>query len=101
MSLFHRKHDQTVLEKIHSGAMIIDVRTSEEFMEGAYPGARNIPVDDLEGFLGEIGPKDKPLVVYCASGARSCQAAALLRMNGYADVTDVGGIGNMPAIGKN
>jgi phage shock protein E len=55
----------------------------------------------MEGFLGEIGPKDKPLVVYCASGARSCQAAALLRMNGYADVTDVGGIGNMPAIGKN
>jgi phage shock protein E len=84
-----------VLDKIKSGAKIIDVRTVEEFRDGAYPGAINIPLAELGQRLGEI-PKDKPVVLYCQSGARSASAARALKKAGYADVTNAGGLGDMP-----
>jgi phage shock protein E len=85
-----------VLEKIQSGAQIIDVRTSDEFMDDHYPRARNIPVSELQGRMGEIGPKDGPIVVYCASGARSALAAKLLAAAGFTDVLNAGGLEDMP-----
>jgi phage shock protein E len=84
-----------VKQKIDAGAMIIDVRTPDEFRDGAYPGAVNIPVSNLGGRLAEI-PKDKPVVLYCASGARSSSAARALKQAGYADVINAGGMGDMP-----
>ena len=73
------------------GAVLLDVRTPEEFAAGHIPGSRNVPLDalgrsDLPEDLGA------PLFLYCLSGARSRQAAALLRQAGYTDVTDLGGI---------
>ncbi len=84
-----------VKEKLESGAIIVDVRTPEEFRDGAYPGAKNIPLSDLGRRLGEI-PKDKPVVLYCASGARSSSAARTMKQAGYADVINAGGLGDMP-----
>jgi phage shock protein E len=84
-----------VKQKIDAGATIIDVRTPEEFRDGAYPGARNIPVSNLGAHLGEI-PKDKPVVLYCASGARSASAARAMKMAGFTDVINAGGLGDMP-----
>jgi phage shock protein E len=93
--LFGNKR-QVLLEKIRAGATIIDVRTPGEFAEGAYPGARNLPLQELEGRLAEIGDKEKPVIVYCLSGARSAQAARILKASGFADVNDGGGLGGMP-----
>ncbi len=84
-----------VLEKIKAGAVVVDVRTPEEFADGAYPGALNIPVQELGARAGEI-PKGKPVVVYCASGARSAFAARMLKANGWADVVNAGGLDDMP-----
>jgi phage shock protein E len=84
-----------VKQKIDAGATIIDVRTPEEFRDGAYPGARNIPVGNLSARLGEI-PKDKPVVLYCASGARSASAARTMKQAGFVDVINAGGLGDMP-----
>jgi phage shock protein E len=84
-----------VLEKIKSGAKIIDVRTPEEFQDGAYPNAVNIPLSQLSQRISEI-PKDKPVVVYCLSGARSASAARTLKNAGYTDVINAGGLGDMP-----
>lgn len=81
--------------KLESGAIIVDVRTPEEFRDGAYPGAKNIPLSDLGRRLGEI-PKDKPVILYCASGVRSSSAAQAMKQAGYADVTNAGGLGDMP-----
>ncbi|MEI6875379.1 MAG: rhodanese-like domain-containing protein, partial [Spirochaetota bacterium] len=50
----------SILDKIRAGAAIIDVRSSDEFSDGHYEGARNIPVNVLAGRLDEIGPKDRP-----------------------------------------
>jgi phage shock protein E len=86
-----------VKDKIKAGAKIIDVRTTGEFADEAYPGAVNIPLNELPGRLNELGPKDRPLVLYCASGARSAQAARLLKQEGFADVVNAGGLDDMPS----
>ena len=87
--------DQVVRQKIAAGAVILDVRTPEEFATGAYPRAVNIPVQALARRMGEL-PKDRPIVVYCASGMRSASAAAALARAGFADVVNAGGLGSMP-----
>jgi phage shock protein E len=84
-----------VAERIKAGAKIVDVRSPEEFQGGAYPGAVNIPLQVLQARLKDI-PKDRPVVLYCASGARSGMAARILKQAGYADVVNAGGLGDMP-----
>ena len=84
-----------IKEKIASGAQILDVRTREEFQGGAYPGARNIPVQELGSRLGELDPS-KPVVVYCAAGGRSASAASLMMQAGFTDVVNAGGLAQMP-----
>ncbi len=86
----------TIRDKIAAGARVVDVRTPAEFMDGAYPGAVNIPLSILPLRMSELEPKDKPIVLYCASGARSGQAARLLRQAGFTDVINAGGLQDMP-----
>jgi phage shock protein E len=83
-------------EKIKSGAHIFDVRTPEEFQEEAYPNAKNIPVDEIRLRLSEFGDTANPIIVYCASGARSAYAARILRNAGYRDVVNAGGLHDLP-----
>ena len=85
-----------VKDMIKAGAKIIDVRTKGEFDDESFPGAINIPLNILPAKLEELGPKDKPIVLYCASGARSAQAARLLKQAGFSEVVNAGGIDDMP-----
>ena len=85
-----------VREKIAAGAKIVDVRTPEEYSGGAFPRAKNIPLSELQSRMSSLGPKDKPVILYCASGSRSSQAARILRQAGFLDVIDAGGLGDMP-----
>jgi rhodanese-related sulfurtransferase len=80
-------------ELVKNGAMLLDVRTREEYASGHVEGARNIPVQELPARLSEVGETHRPVVVYCRSGARSAMAAQILGRAGY-DVHDIGGIGN-------
>jgi phage shock protein E len=82
--------------KIEAGALVVDVRTPEEFAEEHFRNALNIPVDQLQQRITEFGEKNKPLVLYCASGARSAYATKMLRSAGYTDVTNAGGLSDMP-----
>lgn len=86
----------TIADKIKAGAKIFDVRTPGEFSEEAYPNAVNIPVDEMAGRMSEFGDKNSPIIVYCASGARSAYAARLLKNAGYTDVVNAGGLYDMP-----
>jgi phage shock protein E len=85
-----------ILEQIKAGAKIVDVRTTDEFRDGAYPGAVNIPVSDLRARLAEI-PKDRTVILYCASGARSASAAKMLSGVGYNNILNAGGLEDMPS----
>ena len=80
-----------VKEKLAEGAVVVDVRSKGEFASGAYPKAKSIPLDSLPARLAEL-PKNKPIVVYCASGARAAQAVRLLSQAGFADVVNAGGL---------
>jgi glyoxylase-like metal-dependent hydrolase (beta-lactamase superfamily II)/rhodanese-related sulfurtransferase len=72
---------------------LVDVRNPGEADAGMIPGAVNIPVGQLPDRVGELDPR-KPTVVYCAGGYRSSVAASLLRLHGFADISDVlGGYG--------
>jgi phage shock protein E len=82
--------------KIKSGALVVDVRTPAEFASGAYPGAINIPVDQVEKRLSEFGDRKRPVVLYCRSGHRAGLAKAVLEKNGFSDVTNGGGLKDMP-----
>jgi len=91
----NRKTPRTVVgEKIALGAVVVDVRTKGEFASGAYPKAKNIPLVSLADRLAEL-PKNKPIVVYCASGARASQAARILLGAGFADVVNAGGLSDL------
>lgn len=85
-------------EKIKSGALIVDVRTVDEFEEEHYPNALNIPVNQIQARIDEFGDKKKPIVVYCASGSRSAYATMILKTVGYIDVTNAGGLYDMPEV---
>lgn len=75
------------------GAMLLDVRTPQEFASGAVKGAINIPLQQLGARVCEL-PTDRAIVAYCRSGARSATAVSSLVKAGY-DAHDVGGIGNL------
>ncbi|HJW08567.1 MAG TPA: rhodanese-like domain-containing protein [Holophagaceae bacterium] len=64
------------------GALVLDVRSAGEFRQGQAPGALNLPLDTLPSQLGRLD-KARPLLVCCASGARSALAARLLRAQGF------------------
>ncbi len=73
---------------------VIDVRSKLEFWMGHLDGATNVPVDRLPDGLAGLGVgADSHILVYCASGMRSAQAASVLRAAGYRHVVDGGGIG--------
>ncbi|TMW73770.1 rhodanese-like domain-containing protein [Alteribacter natronophilus] len=59
-------------------AQLIDIREEKEFKTGHILGARNIPLSQLRQRQAEIRP-DKPVYLYCQSGARCSQAAKLLK----------------------
>ncbi|MCH4890093.1 CoA-disulfide reductase [Acidaminobacter sp. JC074] len=88
---------EVVKETITSGPIVIDVRTEDEFSYGAYPGAVNIPLDELGYRISELGDKDRKIILYCATGARSAYAQRFLRQNGYKNSENGGGLARMMA----
>ncbi len=84
-----------VRSKLSAGAVVVDVRSPGEFSSGSYPRAKNIPLDKLAERMRGL-PKDKPIVLFCASGSRSAQAARILKRSGFSDVLSAGGLSDMP-----
>ena len=91
LALTRRAPAAVVSAKIAAGATVLDVRSEAEFRSGAYRGAIHVPLQELSSRLSRI-PKDRPVVVYCASGTRSAMAVRVLKKAGYADVSNAGGL---------
>lgn len=76
-----------------SGYLLVDVRTSEEYEEGHIPGALLLPIEDIrEGKLDALPDPDQTLLIYCRTGRRAEDAAAILVKEGYSNVYAIGGI---------
>lgn len=89
---------QADLER-HAVPLLIDVRTPAEFSQGHVPGARNLPLDQLETRLGELGDPAGEVYVICQSGSRSSRASAVLAAKGLHPVNVAGGTGGWRAAG--
>lgn len=74
------------------GALLLDVRTPEEYAAGHLPGSRNLPLQQLGDAGSRLPSHDTPIFVYCRSGARSHQAALMLQQMGFARVENIGGL---------
>ena len=74
------------------GVALLDTRTVGENTRGGIEGASHIPVDELRGRLGEL-PRDKRLLVFCASGLRSYVACRILSQHGFTCANIAGGYG--------
>ena len=74
------------------GAVLLDVRTPEEYAGGHVAGSRNLPLQMITRVEDEIPEKDTPVFVYCQSGGRSRRAAAFLEKVGYSRVKNIGGL---------
>ena len=81
---------------INDGAILLDVRTKEEYDEKHIDGASLLPLDiiDIDNISQIVSEKDTPIIVYCRSGNRSKQAREKLIALGYSKVYDLGAMSN-------
>ncbi len=84
--------DATQLQDLqrNGNLVLIDVRTDPEVGRGVIPGARHLPLQTLAARVGEI-ERNRPVVFYCQSGARSAQASYFLASQGWGEVYNLGG----------
>jgi len=76
----------------NDGAKLIDVRSEAEYKSGRIGEAENLPVSNLESKISRLDAyKEKPVVVYCQSGARSSRAAGILTKHGFTQVHNLRG----------
>lgn len=84
--------NEAVLLINRENAIVLDVRNAAEFSGGHIADARNIPLAELEGRLGELARyKDKPLLVNCQGGVRSANACNVLKKGGFTKVYNLDG----------
>jgi len=87
----HTVRVDRALALLDEGAVLVDVREPAEWRSGHAPQARHIPLARLASEGGRLR-KDRPVVVVCASGARSRSGAAQLRSMGYQATSLAGGM---------
>lgn len=92
---FKKKPDiNTIVEEIKNDdkAILLDVRSPDEFNEGHIPNSKNIPLPIIRSAEKQIKDKEAPIYCYCYSGSRSLAAVANLKAMGYKNVQNIGGI---------
>lgn len=91
LGLFKKKEEVNYKELVKQGAVILDVRSKEEFEGGHVEGALSIPLDKLSSHFKKIGDKDTYIITCCMSGGRSSVAKSILDEAGYCNVYNGGG----------
>lgn len=87
--LFGSKDKADFKVLLENGAILLDVRTKEEYKQGAVASSINIPLDSLGSNLSKL-KKDRPIIAVCASGVRSRNAVAILSSKGFSEVYNGG-----------
>ncbi|MBV8950835.1 MAG: rhodanese-like domain-containing protein [Actinobacteria bacterium] len=73
------------------GALLLDVREPDEWVEGHAPDAQHVPMAQVAGSRADL-PNDRTILAICRSGARSARIAAALNSWGYDAVNVAGGM---------
>jgi len=83
-------HDAVRL--MNQGALLLDVRSAEEFAAGHIRGARNVPAAQLAGSADSLKRyRDKPVIVYCEQGVSALGAMRALTQQGFGQVVNLRG----------
>ena len=83
---------EDLLEKVKAGAILLDVRTKQEFLEEHLNGAIVIPYYDISKNIKIMVPnKEQEIIVYCKSGSRGITAVQILNKLGYMNVWNLKG----------
>ena len=99
--IYRHKENITIKEmleilKTNSNVVLLDVRSSQEYIEGHIRGSINIPVYDIEKQAKNKLNKKSIIIVYCSAGIRSKRAIQILEKLGYENLYNVeGGIENL------
>ena len=82
------------LEKFRmtDSAVLLDVRTKEEYAERKIEGSINLPLDEIQNIASVVPDKSTPIFLYCRSGKRSGRAKKALASMGYTNAVNIGGI---------
>ena len=75
------------------GAVLLDVRTPQEYRAGHIPSSKNVPLQALDKVASLVNHQAHPRVAYCRGGASSSQAVGAVRRMGETDVKKIGGVG--------
>lgn len=85
--------EEKARDQLASGALVIDVRSPEEFGGGHVPGALNLPLGEVREKISQrVKDKNQPLLVHCLSGGRSALAQQQLKTMGYTIVFNLGSL---------
>ncbi|QKQ24502.1 rhodanese-like domain-containing protein [Candidatus Ruthia endofausta] len=91
--MFNSFSSSDACKLLANGAQLVDVRSSSEFAQGALPNAINLPLQSIMG-TEQIINRDKAIILYCVTGARSSTAKNYLIQMGYKNVNDLGSFKN-------
>ena len=94
LNLFKHVDINTEVEAMKSveNAVLLDVRSEEEYSGGHIPGSKNVPVEKIEKVVDVITDKNTPVYVYCLRESRSATAVSAMEKMGYTNAKSIGGI---------
>ena len=83
LSIFGIKSkSEQINEAMAEGAVIVDVRTPQEYNEGHISNSLNVPLQQIEARIHTLKKKDKTVILCCKSGGRASRAKSILERNG-------------------
>lgn len=91
--MFNSFSGEDTCRLLREGAQLVDVRSNSEFAQGALPNAINLPLQVITD-AKNILDKDKAVILYCVTGARSSTAKRFLEQMGFENVNDLGSFRN-------
>ncbi|MEZ0486727.1 rhodanese-like domain-containing protein [Fibrella aquatica] len=94
-TVFGSTGNNKLKQVLAQGAVVIDVRSPNEFATGHARGAVNIPLDQLKSKVIQLKSYQKPIVLCCATGMRSSQARLILLEQGITHMFDAGSWRNL------
>jgi rhodanese-related sulfurtransferase len=83
------KNEEKLRQMVAAGALLVDVRTPEEFKSGSVNGALNIPLNDIQSKASQL-KNEKGIILFCRSGSRSGMAKMILEARGVKNVCNGG-----------
>ncbi|WP_238924471.1 rhodanese-like domain-containing protein [Candidatus Vesicomyidisocius sp. SY067_SCS001] len=91
--MFNSFSSNDACQLLANGAQLVDVRSSNEFAQGALPNAINLPLQSIMS-ADSIIDRNKAVILYCVTGVRSSTAKNYLIQMGYKNVNDLGSFKN-------